>query len=192
MKRFFKENFALAAGIALPLILILLFMLAGQTARVAVDNPEYDAVFAVNYNHNVVNNPYKIGIDRGDIVISYDPAKNENNTNYYQKPRLFIFDHETLYAKQLDIDVENRKNNKVVDPDLIDLNEQRIDPDPVSPDGYKFEYDYRSHGGLFGELFGFGYRHRSYYALKKNTRSISIDGPEAFYQAHFIGWIHDE
>ncbi|MEE8083697.1 MAG: hypothetical protein V3T46_00600 [Alphaproteobacteria bacterium] len=48
MKRFFKQNYALVLGIALPLALIAVFFLAGKASVMSVPAPQYDAVFATN------------------------------------------------------------------------------------------------------------------------------------------------
>lgn len=186
MKKFFKENFVLVVGVSLPLVLIALFFLAGQVSRQAVEDPQYDAVFAVDYHDNVSGNPYRISVDNGDIVVKFRPSTDEDR--HYAKPRLFVFDHKTRQSRLIDIDYESANEGIVTDPDLAALNTHKIDPNPASPDGYKFEYNYHSSGGLFGEIFG-SYRDRSYYALRNGPRAVPVEGPEPFYQAHFIGWV---
>ena len=185
MKQFFKENFVLAMGIALPLVLIVLFYIAGQVSRQAVADPQYDALFAVDYHDNASGNPYSIAVDNDKLVIKYRPASDQDR--HYAKPRLFRFDHETQQAKLIDIDFDAAEDGVVTDPDIAALNENKIDPNPSSPDGYQFEYSYNS-GGLFSEFFG-GYNSRNRYVLSKGPRRIPVQGSEPYWSAHFIGWV---
>lgn len=192
MKQFLKENLVLALGISLPLALMLLFFIAGKTATISVDNPRYDAVFAVNYYENRTdpNQPWQIGVDNGKLAILFTPHSSATNPPYYNKPEIYRFNHNTLRAERVDINFDNVVEGKVSDPDLDALNERKLDPTPESPDGYHFEYYYPSSGGgIAGELFGFGRHRGNSYALKKGPRAIMIEGPQPFYQATFLAWI---
>lgn len=185
MKNFFKENFVLTMGIALPLVLIVLFYLAGQVSRQVVEDPQYDALFAVDYHDSASGNPYSISVDNNKLVVKFRPVSEEDR--HYAKPRLFLFDHETQQAKLIDVDFDATAEGIVTDPDLAALNQNKIDPNPVSPDGYTFEYNHSS-GSFFNELFGGpGYRH--YYILGKGPRRIPVQGSEPYWSAHFIGWV---
>lgn len=187
MKQFLKDNFVLFVGIALPLVLVLLFFLAGQFSKQTVADPQYDAVFALDYYPNNVGNPYSISVDNGNIVIKKNEMDDKNQP-HIQKPRLYIFDHKTLQTRALEINLDNLVNGVVLDHDLTALNEKTIIAGEVAPDGYRFDYHYRSGGGLFGELFG-GYRYRSNYVLRKDNRTIPLEGPHSYYQAHIVGWV---
>ncbi|MCH8918401.1 MAG: hypothetical protein IIC52_10130 [Proteobacteria bacterium] len=154
MKKFFKENYALVAGIALPLALIAVFLLASKASVISVPAPQYDAVFATNYSPWAINNPYRIGIDDGKLTIRHRPRKTKNVPRFPREPVIYVFDHKTLYAKRIDIDFQNVVEGLVKDPELDALNRKRIDPDPKSPDGYIFQRNSRSGSGLFGGLFG--------------------------------------
>ena len=123
MKQFLKENFALALGISLPLLLMVLFFVAGRTAQVTIDPPQYDAVFATNYNEGWANMPYRFQVDEGKLVIRFQ--KPEKQTSYY-KPQLYVLDHETQYARLIDIDYDNVQDGKVQDPDLQALNKHKF------------------------------------------------------------------
>lgn len=184
MKDFFKENFVLAIGITLPLILIAIFYIAGQTARISVEDPKYSALFATNYHPSNKDYPYSIFLDDGKITVNYRETKNP----HYQIPKLFIFDHKTLLAEELPIDFHNVENGRVVSPTIDDLNLRKFIKGTKSPDGYSFEYHHRSSGGLVTELFGYN-RYRTYHALKNGPRAIPIKGTHNYYGASFIAWI---
>ncbi len=187
MKNFFKENYALVAGIALPLALIAVFFLAGKASVMSVPAPQYDAVFATDYRPNQSNYPYRIGIDEGKLNIRFLLPKTGNVPRYAREPTIYVFDHKSLYAKKIDIDFQNVVDGKVKDPELDALNRRKINPDPISPDGYRFERNSRRSGGLFAGLFGRG--HRSFHVLRKGTRAVSVVGSKRFYSSHFIGWV---
>jgi hypothetical protein len=177
-------------GIALPLALIAVFLLAGRASVMTVPDPQYDAVFATNYFPQSTNYPYRIGIDDGKLSIRVRPPKEGIRPRHYREPVIYVFDHKALYAKKVDIDFGNVVAGKVRDPELDALNRKRINSDPISPDGYIFERNPRRGGGLFAGLFGWRYN-RSYHVLKKGVRTVPVVGPQAIsiYSSHFIGWV---
>jgi hypothetical protein len=189
MKQFFKQNYALVMGIVLPFALIAVFFLAGKASVMTVPDPQYDAVFANNYLPQASNYPYRIGVDDGKLSIRVLPPKEGTKPRNTREPVIYVFDHKTLYAKKVDIDFHNVVAGKVRDPELDALNRRRINPDPLSPDGYTFERNARTGSGLFAGIFGWRRHNRSYYVLKKGGRTVPVVGPRAIYSGHFIGWI---
>jgi hypothetical protein len=191
MKQFFKQNYALVMGIVLPLALIAVFFVAGKASVMTVPGPQHDAVFATNYSPNWRNNPYRIGIDDGKLIIRFRPGKTEKSPRNIREPVIYVFDHKALYAKKIDIDFQNVIDGKVKDPELDALNRKMINPDPISPDGYTFQRYSRSGNGLFAGLFGWGRHNRSSHVLKKGVRTVPVKGPQSTsaYSTHFIGWV---
>ena len=189
MKRL-KENYALIAGVLLPLALIAVFFVAGNMRLSTVPDPMYDAVFATNYSERSVNNPYKIGLDGGKILIRFRQPREGKALQHLRDPIIYVFDHANPEARKVDIDFGNIVGGQVVDPDLDDLNKRKISSSSLSPDGYRFSFRPRNGGGgLIRGLFGGSNRLRSNYALVKDGRVIPVVGPEALWNAHFIGWI---
>lgn len=188
MKRFFKENITLFAGIALPLILIGFFLIAGQIGKTTVPDPQYDLVFAVDYYKNIENRLWNIDIESGKIVI----RKRKGDKNEYSPlPRLYVFDRKTLSAARLDLDFEKTDSEGVLSSPLIEsLNKRPLFPTPVSPDGYRLEYFGRNGTGMLGEIFGMR-GHPWYYVLAKGARTIPLKGQENLYNAEFIAWVGD-
>ncbi|MDX1483934.1 MAG: hypothetical protein R3229_05575 [Alphaproteobacteria bacterium] len=190
MKQFLKNNYALVVGVTLPLALIAVFFLAGRATVISVAAPQFDAVFAANYYPNAANNRYRIGIDDGKLYIRLRPERKGVRHGYTREPVIYVFDHDTLRARKIDIDFENVVEGRVADPELDALNRRRIISDPVSPDGYSFERNTRSGGGLFSGVFGWR-SHRSPFVLRKGVRAIPIRGSQAMniYSSQFIGWV---
>jgi len=190
MTKLLKDNYALVAGVVLPLVLIVVFFVVGNARVSSVPDPQYDAVFAINYSDRSTNNRYKIGLDDGMLYIRARSLPDEKTLSNRTLPTIFVFDHTTRHARKIDIDFEHIEKGKVVDPDLDILNKSRIRSDIVSSDGYKFEYRRGlGGGGLIGEIFGSRRRNRSNYALVKDGRMVPVVGSEPFWNAHFIGWI---
>lgn len=93
MKEFLKENFVLALGVSLPVILIVVFMFA-QSLTKLVDPPQYKAVFALQ-NHYHGQKPFKFKVDEqtGKLTITYtEPETPENQSRYHYNTRLYIYD----------------------------------------------------------------------------------------------------
>lgn len=190
MKNFFKENFALVTGIVLPLALVLMFMFAGEVNKIDIEPPQYSGIFATRYNQNVNNAPFSISTDNGKLVI----RKNDIEEKKYkpQPPELYAFDYKTMRARKIDIDFTNVKDGIVVDPDIDELNKHKIIAGNIAPDGYEFEYIYRSSHGIFGDIFGFDRSRRNYYTLTKDGSKTPIHTPQRLYSAKFIGWMSND
>lgn len=187
MNRFFKENFALVAGIALPLVLIVLFFAAGKVTQSTVPDPQYDAVIVTNYYPEATNNPWDISVHNGNIVIK-EKAVKEGVTPRTQKPDFYVLDHKTMATRKLAIDLSKAKDGSIDSPALAKINESRIDGNRTSPDGYTFEYNYRSGGGIFNELF-FDSRYRRRYVLRNGVRTIPIKSDRYYYKTEVLGWV---
>jgi hypothetical protein len=75
-KRFFKENFVLVVGLALPVLLIVGFMLASSLPQVLSDPPKYDLVFSTtDYPTNANNIPVSVRLDVKDGVLTAQYAR---------------------------------------------------------------------------------------------------------------------
>ncbi len=97
MKKFFRENFVLAAGICLPLLLVVFFWLATYLPSLFVDAPQYDFLYtAQNYNND----------NHGDLAITVDTSGDQvrvraaarwsdDNYNRYNNPKIYRFDAKT-------------------------------------------------------------------------------------------------
>lgn len=189
MKRFIRENYALVAGITLPLALMLVFLIAGKMAEVTVADPVYDAIFIGDY-YEGPDNPYTVAIEDGKLVIHVKPV--DSKIPYRPPaPRLYRFDHTTKTSSPVAIDFTSVENGVVKDADLDALNTKKLSTDVLSPDGYRFEYFYRSNGGgIAGEFFSFGRNyHGSDYALMKKPRAVPLKPDQPVYQAKFLAWV---
>ena len=185
MNKFIHENYALVVGISLPLALMLIFFVAGRTAKVTVPDPQYDVVYLTDYYEHA-NQPFDVRVVDGKLVIDVKPDRKDD----YNIPNLYIFDHKTMTSRRLDIDFKNVIDGKIADSDLDDLNKKTLSAANESPDGYRFEYNSRSNnGGLAGELFGFGRSYGNTHVLKNGPRYISLNTEQPVYNAKFLVWV---
>lgn len=184
-----SDNLVLIAGVALPVVLMTIFFIAGRASDTRGDAPRYDAVIAVNYDEGWPGQPWRIELEHGQLVIRLDASTVGQTPRRAGSPELHLFDHATLQTSRLDIDFDSRVDGRVRDPDLDALNARRLIAGPDSPDGYRLERRRRTPiGGLLGDLLGVG-RNRSPYVLRSATRTIPIRSTEPMYQARLIAWV---
>lgn len=188
MSRFLRENYALVAGIVLPLILIAVFFAAGRISVMGIAEPQYDAVFAVNYQPQATTKPFVISVDDGKLVIRRTAPPDDRRFRNLAAPEIYVFDHRSKRARRIDIDFGNAGDGTVTDPDLDALNAKGLITDTTAPDGYEFHFSGSNGHGFFAEMFG-GRRYRSRYVLRNGARRVPITGPRVFYSTHFIGWV---
>lgn len=184
MRAFFKKNIVLLFGLALPLLLVGFFFLAGQIGKTTVPIPEYDLVFAVDYYKNNGNRPWDINLESGKLVLRKRNVPSEPYTNL---PRLYMFDRKSLSVRQMDLDFDKTKDGVLVSPLIEALNKKTLLPGPVAPDGYRFEYFGSSGSGFLGEFFGMSHRDWTY-ALTKESRLIPLR-ERNIYNAELIAWV---
>lgn len=190
MPRVLKENLALTVGVALPVVLMGFFFVAGRLSDASVEDPRYSFVFATSYDERWANQPWELDVEQGRLVIRFDPPAGLAAQTYV-KPAVYLWDHETGYATRLDIDLDNVVDGIVEDPELALLNQRTLRPGPESPDGYRLQEARRpGAGGLLGEVIGLG-GSRGEYVLRKGSRTVAVESPDRFYQASLIAWIEE-
>lgn len=183
MKQFLKENAVLAAGIALPLVLIAIFYVAGVVARAGVADPKYDMVFAGYYG----DSPWQIGLEKDALTIRCTRPANSSPNRFLPKPRLYLFDHRTMTVEPLAINYDHMVNGVVQDPAIDELNTHVLSAGAISPDGYRLVHDDYD-GGIFSDLFGYGGNRGN--RLRKQSRAIPLtDGPPYFQRVELIAWV---
>jgi hypothetical protein len=186
MKRFLKENVVLVAGVTLPLALMLLFFIAGAVTRASIAAPQYDMVFAADYDY--LYPPWQISLEENALTIRYTAGSNRPANYVPPRPRLYLFDHKTMTVELLEINYNHIVNGIVQDPVIDKLNTHILLAKHTSPDGYQLVSDYYSGGPLFG-LFEFG-NNRNTSMLRKQSRTISLAGaPPYLGNSQFVVWV---
>lgn len=190
---FLKRHGFVIAGLGLPLLVVLAFVLARTLPRYLVEAPRYELVYssATNaYSGTPRNVACVISAVDGRVRVRWTPSK---DPVYAPDLRAFRFDPATGDVQELDSPepsfVEGGMESRDVFP--TGLEDVRIDTSLRAPDGYEFEAYYGGSRGLFGELFSSGSRGQRSRVIKEGR---SVEVPHASQDAYgygsmnFIGW----
>ncbi len=186
-----RQNPMIAAGILLPLIIVVFFLLATAIPTWLVAPPEYDFVFTVP-EHNPNRRDVELTID---VVDNRLRARLFKKNDYYRGiASLYVFDHETQDVREISINIPGNVDT-LEDGAEIDVPEfvnRPISTGRQAPDGYEvLGPGYRRGGNLMTELFG---GHRRYQlSIHKSGAVVEIpnldDHSNYYYSATFLGWV---
>lgn len=196
-----KKNGALALGIGLPVLLVLFFILAAQIPRWFGNPPQYDVLYIAPYNG------YEPDILRFEVRnqhISFSFV-GENYTR--EAPRIIRYSPSQGTMKEIMVHVPDNLQDKAYSSDpaipflkqspkitpvsVPELEQVKVDPSRIAPDGFEFRTDYRRSSGVMGELF-FSSRYYSTPVLAKDGYILKIpytDRNEYYANVRFIGWV---
>lgn len=186
-----RKNPLIAASIALPLLLVVVFALAGLVPRMLVADPAYDLVLS-QYDP-AARDGYEVSID---IVVDNSRAvarvMDRGEAVMRGRPRVYVFDHRTGSIREATIDwpdnAEDLEAGAVLP--IPDLAGNRISTAQRAPDGWEYR-GVDHHDGL---LFGFfGSRRADRISIGKDGAIEAIDLPDPPYYGYnsvrFVGWI---
>ena len=189
MKNFIKENFVLVIGLALPVLLIVLFFVATVIPKAYNTPPQYEVLFSV-VNYNYQNRPdFDMSFSVKNKQLMVKPKKIEGKDNYNHIKNLMAYDAKTETLREIAID--DSKFSDGAEMVLEETQAMTIDATTTSPDGYVLEGPNYNGNGLVGDLFGGGYRNQGY-RLKKGSIGYKISNQQGNYyydQMQFIGWV---
>jgi hypothetical protein len=190
LKNFIKENFVLVTGLALPVLLVVLFFVASVVPRALIAPPQYEMLFMEPLYGS--SSPYDVDFIVKDGVLKARVWKVTQSGAMLTRKKLMVYDGKTQNVREIPYDVS--KIGDVPDKTEIVLDEfknMKVDGHRKAPDGYEFEnYGYSS-GGIVGDLFGGGY-HSGAPRVTKGSAAFKIpinDNNYYGYDIQFIGWI---
>ncbi len=197
MKSFLRENPTIAFGLGLPLLLVVIFMLVSGIPAMLVDPPQYDVIYATEYN--TYPNGIQISVAERKVRVVY-----QGNSVGYQKPRLWRYSPKTGGVKEIAYllpaglappgqpPVAPDVAARVTPVEVPDLAALTVDNSSVAPDGYEFSAGMDGYGGdMFTGLF-YSARYRNEAVLNKKGRSIRLPNAGNVYfgnATRFIGWV---
>lgn len=196
MKSFFRENPTIAFGLGLPLLLVVVFLLVSGIPALLVDPPQYDVIYATEYNN--YPNGVQISVVNRKVQVVY-----LGNSAGYQKPRLWRYNAKTGGVQEISImlppgltppgrPVTPEDAAKITPIDVPDIAALTIDPSSVAPDGYEFSTGMNGYSGdVFTGLF-YSSRYRNEAVLTKKGRSIRLPNAGNMYYGNntrFVGWV---
>lgn len=210
MTSFIRKNFLLVSAVALPVIVIVLYVAATTLPRFFVAPPEHDLVLqfqptAYDYDNGRARSvPSRVAVvvERGQarIVVTEVPGEGEAPRRVelgFFLPRLFRYDAREGRITELDVPLPDdlAERSRGSDWTIPALDRVTLSENVTAPDGYRFESGYDRPGGLAVELFG-GRSRLAGPRIERNGRIIGIPEPDDFtpdrYYARrleFVGWV---
>lgn len=197
LKNFIKENFVLAVGLALPVLLVFAFLAMSTLPRMFSTPPEYKLLLADRNNYytrdSQADYSMEFVVQNGTLHMRLKPTKKDQ---YVYTQRLMIYDLQNDSVKKVDIVLPPA--GKYTQTTILPVEAAagfKIDTNSKAPDGYSFEQSRGRSGGLVTDVFGGGYRNRSQYVKKgmSSYRLPQVDGSYYYYDNDaFIGWVVEE
>jgi hypothetical protein len=190
-----RGNAFLVAAVALPVLVVIFFLLASAIPRWTVPPPAYDLVLRVGkpYDQARPQVAVEFKINGGKLEAIARPAQKDQ---YVQPWSLFRFDHRTLNLEQIPVRV----------PDTLpaDSAPQTIAVEAIAgpildqtraPDGYELRTDTgRGGAGIIGDLFGMRGGYDQTVTLVNRGRVIALplpSGDQYYAPVSAIGWLAD-
>lgn len=186
-KSFIKDNFVLIAGLALPVLMIVFFMLATVLPKSMSTPPAHDFLFNVE-EYGSIPQAFITELVVRDGKLYARMKKTEQG--HYNAKKIYRYNakSQTVSKVPYTLPTETAEPSEII---LTETSGLTLSTDTTAPDGYTFRSSNNGHGGLLNELFvGGGYR--SNYFLTKGSVSWKlpdVDNQTYYYNINFIGWI---
>jgi hypothetical protein len=189
MIQLIRKNPALATGILLPVLLVILFSFAALVPKLLVDDPAYDFLFSVKSYSRENDREYKFTVDKEQLKLQSRkvPESKGTGSNSY---RLYWYEAATGHAHEITLPSASNGGNGWSSLALPETDGWKISPELIAPDGYSLHNDFRRTSDL-GLIF-FSGSQRSAIHIVKNGRIVSVTPPTTernYYTPEFIGWI---
>jgi hypothetical protein len=189
-KGFLRENAFLAAAIALPIAVVMLFLVATALPRWLVAPPQHDLLIRAHGSYEQtrprVSVEFAVRNDRVEAIVRGLPAD-----TYAQVPRLYLVEHDTRNVREVPYEVPLTLGPN--DPPVrlsIDLKGRRVIADSKSPDGYELRTQSSGSTGIAGDLFGMrSYRHEAALVKSGRVEEISLPVGTSSYSIAAVGWV---
>lgn len=192
---FLKRHGFLVAGVALPILVVIVFVLARTLPRVWVADPRFDVVYGVRSNYVVTPRSIESEVSVVDERLRVrwtrpkDPVYHGELHPYRLNPASEMVEEIPL-VEPADVDIDAAPSTK--DLFVAGLEGFRVDPSPRSPDGYEFEASTGGGSGLLSELLVSRNR-QARSVIRKSGRVIVLpraDDPGYGYPyVQFLGWL---
>lgn len=198
-KNFFKDNFVLIIGLALPVVLMVAFMVVASIPQKMGEPPKYDMVFwTSDYNYNSTSNGRPVNVSLvvkdGVLKANYTKVPDPRYPNN-QWIKLYQYDAKTQTVRQLEFG--NPYDMDKIDPSREDTVEAtknlKLDTSPKSPDGFEMTSGSSHRYGLVNDIFG-TWRNDYNMKLRNGMTVVPLktgNSSEVFTtgQTMFLGWV---
>lgn len=153
---FLRRNGFLVAAVALPLVVILFFVVATAIPKWTVPPPAYDLVLRAGRPYDQAQSQVLVEfkVNGGQLVAIVRPVLKDQ---YVQPTRLLRFDHQTMNLVEIPVPIpetlppDSGPQTIVVDA----LKGRTLLEQARAPDGYELRTNaYQGSAGIVGDLFG--------------------------------------
>ncbi len=190
---FLKRHGFLIAGVALPILVVVAFVLARTLPRLWVEDPRYDVLYGVRASYGTRSRPVDCDLAVVDGRLRVRWVKMQN-PSYQDPPSLYRLHPASGAVEEIPLpepeDVENLEGT--LDLFVAGLEGFRLDRSPRSPDGYEFDESAGGGSGLLGELLVDRNR-RARSVIRKGGRVIVLprtdDAAYGYAPVQFLGWL---
>ena len=187
---FARQNAALVAGISLPIVVVVFFLLATSVPRLLVDPPRHDFLFVQNDAYSADRSRLRHEIDIDENHHLRIRAFLRRKDQYAPRARLFVFEHETANVREISLSIpeiaEGTETGVMVE--VPALKDQFIDTHRIAPDGYEVTGPGSNRYGLFGLFYG---RNRRGLSYGKNGAVFPVPASRDSYGygTRFLAWV---
>ncbi|MFO0389914.1 MAG: hypothetical protein ACK502_09400 [Alphaproteobacteria bacterium] len=191
MLAWIKQNPTLAAGIGLPLVLIVLFSLASAIPAMFVEAPKHDVLF---YSQSYSSKPMAdvtLSVANGKLKAQYKKRADQYSSN---TQNLYLYSAKTGTVKQINVTPPDAGTANWQDFQIPEVSNLKLDTNLTAPDGYTFEAYRSNRGGDIGSLFFMGSYRSNGPIISKDGRSIPLNpatNDYYGYNAQFLGWVNE-
>ena len=188
MIQLIRKNPMLAAGILLPVVVVVFFVLATAVPRWLVAPPQYDFVFTSIPPNTAPAVELRIAVEQEKVTARVYAAERGRS----KIRNLYLFDHETQSVREIPIklptDLDNIENGAYLD--IPELESRIVSTSRTAPDGYEV----RNPDHRYGDFLFFRTRRLLSFTLHKEGAVVEIPrvGLESSYyysDAVFVGWL---
>lgn len=184
-----KEHAVLVAGIALPAMLILVFMFAKAIPGKTVEDPQYKAVVASLQYQNGYN--FEFDVKGESLQVTYNVPKEPYRGGNKRDNKIYIYDASTDSTQTITLVIpEIPKGAVKVTVPVKEFKDLKVIDGEKSPDGYEYNRYSRNNSSLITEVFTYN-NHRTPNTISKDGRIISITPLEKrdYSNVVFLGWV---
>jgi hypothetical protein len=195
-KNFFKDNLVLMVGLALPVLLMVGFMLAQAIPATVTDPPKHDMLFHTQDYAGNKSLPITAAflVKDGELKVQYTKVAGQYPNTYW--PKLYRYDAKTQQVSELAFGYPDDMDKiEGVRTDTVEATKGlKLSTNQVSSDGYEMTNENYRHRGLVNEiLWDFGGRGGNEMRLRKGAASVKLStstGATFYYgNGTFIAWV---
>ncbi len=195
---FIKDNLALVAGIAVPVLLVVGFLLTSTLGKLFTAPPAHTAYFVLQESDYKKKASASTNItvgDDGTLIVTITPVQARNDDSYYtQSDVLVTYDAAKDKLTEHRLTIPQGKTKGTFTPD--EFKNLRLNTQAQAADGYSVTHGGRGGRSLMADIFiaspADGYRIRKngavYRMPERAVNGLNTSYYNRYYNLRFLGW----